>query len=561
MLRDYQQKAIADIKAGWNAGNRNVLLELPTGAGKTYTFSNIVKDMNVNTCVMAHRHELVGQMSLALGGLGVPHRIVASDKAVSQIVKAHRKQLGRIMYDSTSPFICGSVDTMILRDPREYANINLWVMDEAHHPLRENKWGKVISMFPNALGLGVTATPIRADGKGLGRHADGVFDLLVHGPSGQELIDQGYLCPYEFVMPKVDDLDISSVEVGATGDLKKNQLRTATHNSKKLIGCMVQSYLKWAPGKTALVFCVDIEHAHKTTEAFRAAGLRFELIVGTMDLDQRTSILERLRAKQLDGVVNVDLFGEGFDAPGVDVVVMARSTMSFALYSQQVGRALRPVYAPGYDLSTVEGRKMAIALGPKPKALIIDHVGNLIPHKLPTSRRLFTLNAREKRSKGEKLAVEDKIKACVNPECARPYLAFYVSCPHCGHEPVVSQRSANIDEVDGDLVLLDMEALQALDKEADRIMQPAHAPQGLPQPALISLLRKHTERTTAQLALREAIQMWGGHALVNHKVNIREAQKLFYLRFRVDTLTAQTLNTALAVELTDKINTNILEGV
>ena len=561
MLRDYQRKFIDDIEKEW-ATSQNVIGALPTGAGKTYTFSTIVKKETTPTVVIAHRNELVGQMSLSLASLGVYHRIIASDKAILEITKAHREQLGKVHFDPTAQVIVASVDTLLRRrNPRLFEKVGLWIIDEAHHVLRENKWGEAVSMFPNARGLGVTATPCRADGKGLGRHADGVFDALVVGPTGDELIDLGYLSPYIIANPKVDDLDLSEVETGATGDLKRNQLTVATKKSKKLIGSVVDEYQKFAKNKLGITFAVDIESAKETSERFNDAGIPSSFVSANTPFLERTRTFQKFRQGQIRELVNVDLFGEGVDVPGVDVVTMARRTESFSLYSQQLGRGLRPVYADGYDLSTVEGRKAAIANGPKPYAMIIDHVGNVLRHLLPTSTQFWTLDAREKKASGVAMNDEDKLKTCTNTLCLRPYRAILTKCPHCGEAPKASERKrGKPEEVDGDLELLDLNLIRELQAESSRLMSPLQTPNNLPQPAVLSALKKHSERMRVQEDLRACISQWAGYRR-HEGLEVSQCQKLFYLRFKVDVLTAQTLGKNDSLELKQKVENDFTNMV
>lgn len=565
MLRDYQQQLITDIRAEWQKV-RNVVAVLPTGAGKTYTFSSIVKDETTPTIVIAHRNELVGQMSLALASLGIYHRIIASDKSVSEIIKAHRQQLGKVYFDPTADVVCASVDTLIRRhDPKFFDNIGLWVIDEAHHVLKNNKWGEALAKFPNARGLGVTATPLRADGKGLGSHSDGVFDSLVVGPTGDDLIEMGYLSPYVVLGPEVDDLDLDSVEHGATGDFKQNQLRTATKKSKKLVGSVIEHYQRFAAGKLGITFCVDIESAEEMAAKYNAAGIPAAVVSSKTPFLQRVRILEDFKKGIYRQLVNVDLFGEGFDVPGVEVVVMTRRTDSFGLYSQQFGRALRPVYAPGYDLSTPENRRAAIAAGPKPHAIIIDHVGNVVHHLLPTPPKYWTLDSRERRGGGSALSQEDKLKFCKNPLCLQSYRAILHSCPHCGQAPTVDAAArTKPEEVDGDLELLDVDYLRKLQLEANRVVESnPRAPKNLSRPALLGLMKRHSERAKAQTELRETISQWAGYR-VQDGLDVRMCQKLFYLRFNVDVLTAQTLSKKEAEELRGKIQndfTNVVSAL
>jgi len=162
-----------------------VLLQLPTGGGKTVILARIIRETAGAVCAIAHRRELVSQISLALAREGVRHRVIGPREVVQFCARYHVEETGRSYYDASSAVAVASVDTLVAReaDLRAWASsVRLWVQDEAHHVLTGNKWGLAAAMFPQARGLGVTATPGRADGRGLGRHADGVFDALVSGP-------------------------------------------------------------------------------------------------------------------------------------------------------------------------------------------------------------------------------------------------------------------------------------------------------------------------------------------------------------------------------------------
>ena len=236
-LRPFQTELDANIDTAWAEGAQNVLAVSPTGSGKTVLFSHKLRQHRGASVAIAHRQELVGQISLSLARNGVRHRIIGPADLVKRvIVPVHMAELGTCFYDPNAPCAVAGVDTLIRMDPTPWhLQVTKWITDEAHHVLADNKWGKACEMFPNAQGLGVTATPGRADRKGLGRHADGVFDRMVVGPSMRDLINDGYLTDYRvWVAPEV--VDVSDVPIGANGDFVQPKLRAAVHRSKKLVG-------------------------------------------------------------------------------------------------------------------------------------------------------------------------------------------------------------------------------------------------------------------------------------------------------------------------------------
>lgn len=202
-LRDYQSDVLRGIVAEWTAGARNVLAVLPTGGGKTVCFAYAIANHPGGSVAIAHRAELVSQMSLALAREGVRHRVIGPASLSRSCERLHLDELQRLYVDPNARCAVASVDTLVRMDKSDpwFAQVTLWVQDEAHHVLADNKWGDACAMFPNARGLGVTATPLRADGKGLGRHADGLMDALVVGTTMRELIERGYLTDYRVFAP------------------------------------------------------------------------------------------------------------------------------------------------------------------------------------------------------------------------------------------------------------------------------------------------------------------------------------------------------------------------
>lgn len=542
-LRPYQSEIKSEIYQAWNAGAVNVLAVLPTGAGKTVTFSDIIHDHQGASCAIAHRQELVSQISLALARDRVRHRIIGPKNVVKLCVNIHMAEVGASYYDPSAPCAVAGVDTLVRRGD-ELANwlqsVTLCVQDEAHHVLESNKWGTAFKMFPNARGLGVTATPLRADGKGLGRHADGLFDVMVEGPGMRDLISMGYLTDYRVFAPP-SDIDLSAVNVSqTTGDYSPQKLKVAVRKSH-VIGDVVKHYLKIAPGKLGVTFATDVETATDIAAQFNAAGVPAAVVSAKTPDAERIALLRRFKNRELLQLVNVDLFGEGFDLPAIEVVSMARPTQSYALFIQQFGRALR----------LLDGKEYAI---------IIDHVRNVERHGLPDARREWTLDRREKRSKSTK-SDSIPVKTCLNETCLAVYERIYSACPFCGHVTPPAARNAP-EFVDGDLCELDPATLAQMRGEIDRVDMDKElyreelAAKHTPKIGQLAHVKRHAERQDAQAALRHSIAWWAGYQRAMGR-NDSESYRRFYFAFGVDVMTAQALNTKEAIELAGQINEHL----
>ena len=523
-LRPFQQDVRDQAYAQWAMGFRNLLIVIPTGGGKTVVFSDVIAH-NQGPCVaIAHRQELVTQISQALARNGVRHKIIGPASVARQCTTNHLVELRRNYIDPMSRVAVAGVDTLVRHDANDpwLRSVTLTVMDEAHHVLADNKWGTAMGMFPNARGLGVTATPVRADGQGLGAHADGLMDTMIVGPGMRDLIGQGYLTEYRIFAPP-SDLDLTSVPLSASGDFSPPKLAQAVHKSH-IVGDVVSHYQRIAPGKLGVTFAVDVEAAGDMADAYRKAGVSAEVVSAKTPDALRASILRKFRAREVLQLVNVDLFGEGFDLPAIEVVSMARPTQSHGLFAQQFGRALRPLEGKDY-------------------AIIIDHVGNVHRHGLPDAHRAWTLDRRERRAKNDTQSV---IPTRTCPQCTSAYERIYTTCPYCGFYAEPAGRGAP-EYVDGDLSELTPEALAALRGAIDA------PPAWHPDPIVAATLAKHSRlKHEAQLALREKMALYGGiRTAAGDTVSM--AQRRFYLRHGVDVATAQTLNAREAQELMDRI--------
>ena len=536
--RWYQQKIIEQVRREWLAGNRNVLAVSPPRSGKTPTavwLSQPFIEQGSGVVINVHREELVRQMSVTFAAFGITHRIFAPKDVKSEIIRRHHAEFGRSFVHDNSRTIIGSVQTFVARSneiEKIASRVGLWVTDEAHHCLTDNQWGKVIAMFPQAFGLGFTATPARTDRKSMARSQGGVFDAMVKGVTARQLIDEGYICDYEIVAPP-SSIDREAIRVGSTGDYTQKGLSDATREST-ITGDIVSAYQKYGQGRQAVVFCVDVEEAVEVSKRFNAVGIGAECVSAKTPKHVRKQLMSKFERGFFPVLCNVDLFGEGLNVEGIGVVIMARPTKSFVLFVQQFFRAL----------TKADG---------KHSGLIIDLVGNVGYfgkfYGLPDSYNRWKLESEERGRVGSRDPDVEPVTTC--RECFLVYRRFLPACPHCGHEPVPAGRSRP-EQVEGDLVLLDKSALDALRREADRIMSEPVIPYGADRIIEASVRKKFRNRAEAQTGLRNAIAQWAGiwHALGQSD---REIQKRFWDRFEVDVLTAQTLGAREAADLTEKV--------
>lgn len=525
-LRPFQQQAKLEVDVAWMLGFQNILMVMPTGAGKTVTFSNIIAEEQRPSVAIVHRQELVSQISLALARNAVRHRIIGPASVVRTCTQIHMAEVGRNFVDPMSNRAVAGVDTLVRMDQTDpwFRSVVLTVTDECHHVLRKNKWGQAMAMFPNARGLGVTATPTRADGCGLGRTSDGLFDYMVLGPTMRDLINDGWLTEYRIFAPP-SDLDLKDVPLSASGDFSPQKLAAAVHKSH-IVGDVVAHYKKIANGKLGVTFAVDVKAAEEIATAYRAAGVNAQVVSAKTPDALRASVLRRFAVGEIQQLVNVDLFGEGFDLPALEVVSFARPTESYSLYCQQFGRALR----------LKEG---------KTRAIIIDHVGNVHRHGLPDAPRVWSLDRRERRARG---VVEGVIPVRTCDTCMSAYERIYKTCPYCGNEPQPQDRSVPA-AVDGDLNELTPEALAMLRGEIDA---PVKLPYGAAPEVVGAIKKRHREKHEAQIKLREAMALWGGEKTMKGD-SIPIAQRRFFHTYGIDVGTAQTLGRKEAEELLERI--------
>jgi len=423
-LRPYQTAAIQKIREAYMNGSRSPLLVLPTGGGKTVIFSEITRSAakrGKRIVILLHRVELVRQTSDKLSQMGVPHGVI------------HPKYKPRY-YEAVQ---VASIQTLVNRT-KYIDEPDLIVIDEAHHA-SAGTWQRVLEAYPNARCLGVTATPMRGDGKGL----DDCFDVLVEGVNIQDLIADGYLVAPKVKQPSLIDYDGIRI---VRGDYDKKEVEQRV-NKPKIIGDIVSHYTKYAHKIPAVVFCVSVKHAEDMAEAFRVAGYNALSVDGKTDDEKRQKTLDGLGNGTVDVVCSCDLISEGTDIPAIGCAILVRKTTSEGLYLQQVGRALRPSEGKDY-------------------AIILDHVGNTITHGLPHQLRAWSLEGRPKaKRKGDRSPDALQTRQC--PACYTVHEKS-PSCPDCGH---VYQAEREMIVVDGELrdaeeIMIERNAVKIRQKKA-----------------------------------------------------------------------------------------------
>jgi DNA repair protein RadD len=402
-------------------GHQAVLLVLPTGSGKTVIFCYITERTAAkgnSVIILVHRQELLDQASDHLDRLGVPHGLIA----------AGRTMTGDLIQ-------IASVDTLVRRLKR-VRQPALLIIDEAHHT-NAATWRTIIEAWPGARLLGVTATPMRMDGTGLGKISDGYFDTLIEGPSIEDLTKMGYLSELKIYAPDIG-IDLDGINI-KYGDFDKKQL---THRLDKpsITGNAIEMYQRYCAGVPAIAFCATVDHANHVAEQFNAAGIPAASVDGTLARGVRKYRISALGNGQIKVLTSCNLISEGTDVPIVGAGIGLRPTWSLGLYMQQIGRILRPY--PG-----------------KRYSIWLDHVDNWLRHGRPDDPRSWSLSGfKKKRQQLEEDCEEIKWRRCL--KCKAIFSIILPHCPQCGqHYAIAKLRSRDIKQVDGNLVEITREQM------------------------------------------------------------------------------------------------------
>ncbi len=390
-LRQYQIELIEKAREAYRHGARAPCIVLPCGGGKSVIVADIAKsatEKNNHVLFIVHRKELVDQIKRTFDWWGVD-----MNRCQVMMVQTASRRIAKL----TPP--------------------QLIITDENHHS-KASTYRKIYDAFPDAKRIGVTATPVRLDGSGLGD----VNDELVVGVSAKWLIKNHYLAPYDYYAPSIADLTGIKILHGEyeTKSLEKAMLKTA------VFGDAIKYYRQLADGKQAICYCVSVNHSIAMAEEFKDAGISAVHIDGGTPKQERDRIIEEFRKGNIKILCNVDLISEGFDVPDCECAILLRPTKSLTLYIQQSMRCMR--YKKGK------------------RAIIIDHVGNYARFGMPDADRTWTLEGKKKDARKQE-AEEALVTQC--PEC---YYTFEPPkfgrkvCPNCGYIFPRQERTLDTEE-------------------------------------------------------------------------------------------------------------------
>lgn len=404
-MRPYQEDSVAALRRSLAAGHKRVLLQLATGAGKTRIAAEICRmaqAKGTRVLFLAPRRELITQAAAAFAKQGLHPGIIMAGERPARLLSLQ----------------VASFDTLHARAMRSarmaMPDAGLVIVDEAHLSLADTR-KEIIAHYADAAVIGLTATPARGDGRGLGE----IYQDLILGPSIRHLTEEGHLVPLRYFAPTAPDL--SALKLNKDGDYVEAGLADRM-DTPQLVGDVVENWMRIARHRSTVVFCVNRAHSRHLRDCFLAAGVAAEHLDGETPHDERAAILDRVRSGETQVLCNVFVASYGLDIPSLDCAVLARPTKNIALYLQTVGRVMRPSPC-------------------KVDALVIDHSGavkengfvdDFIPWSLDESERVKDRKERQQKEKAE-------AKECECPRCHAVFKARR-DCPSCGYQAIPSTQ-------------------------------------------------------------------------------------------------------------------------
>jgi superfamily II DNA or RNA helicase/transposase len=393
-LRDYELDWIKRINA---SKQRRILVVGPTGSGKTIVAAELIRraiKQGGSILFIVHRRELLRQAVQRLFDHGVPWEDIGAI-----IGGKHAKADAETFEENPgAPVQVASIQTLVRRKMPKASYV---FIDEAHHASAAT-YQKVLKHYPKAKVIGLTATPYRLDGKPLGD----MFDEIVESAKPSELIKKGWIVrPQVWTVPPSERPNLKSVK-RAGADLNQGDLEKVS-NKKKLVGSIVKHWKKHAEGRPTVCYAVSIDHADVIAQAFNRARIKASVISSKTPVEERSSLLEKLKTGEVQVLVNCMVLTEGWDCPEVKCAIVARPTLSQSLWFQMGGRIMRP--------------------GGKP--IILDHAGNALWMPCPGDDIEHSLTGVQKLKTGHR---EPKEKTC--PKCGNQLFLGTRVCTDCGYE-------------------------------------------------------------------------------------------------------------------------------
>lgn len=397
-LRPYQEKAITELRESFRRGNKRVILQLATAGGKTALSSCVISqaiEKGNRVIVFVPRRELAYQFVATLKKMGVDAAFIMSGEG---------RSISKVHVASFDTFESWVVSKQKMLPPKA----DMIIVDEAHIYLGK-QMRFVEKFYSNAFIVGLTATPARASGAGLGAF----YQDMVLGVSIKELTEQGFLSPVRYFAPT--KVDLSNIKLNKDGDYQAGQLEELM-SEKALVGDIVLNWMRIAPNRQTVVFCSGVKHSIHVRDEFLKHGIRAEQVDGNTEEEERKAILARVASGETQVLTNVFVATYGLDIPVLSCAVLARPTKNIALYLQMVGRIMR----------ICEGKEDAI---------VIDHARVVEENGMAADEQYWSLDVGDKvKDRKKKKEVEKKEKKNIEcTKCKAVYKAEKI-CPNCGHE-------------------------------------------------------------------------------------------------------------------------------
>ncbi|MBR5131892.1 MAG: DEAD/DEAH box helicase [Alistipes sp.] len=335
-LRDYQQLAKEEIFSKWDRVD-NILYQMPTGTGKTRLFTSIIRDIsiwglrhniNYRILIIAHRSELIEQSSRSLDKYRIKHGVLAG-------TMKDKRDLTQAIQVASIQTITHPANQCLIDDLK----FDFIIIDEAHHAVA-NSYQKLWDYCPDAKKLGVTATPWRMNNSGFAQ----IFDAYIPSMSIKDFIQKGWLATYQYYSIPTSSELVKSIESIREFDIEgdyKNSALVEVCDTSRIRAQLYDSYEKNVLGKKGIIYSISREHSEHICLQYRSRGVAIENIDSKTPAKVREKVIQAFRNGEIDIIVNVDIFSEGFDCPDIEFIQLARPTKSLVKYIQQVGRGLR----------------------------------------------------------------------------------------------------------------------------------------------------------------------------------------------------------------------------